>query len=67
MAGFPSCWMVDEVDYAALKLPNDATGSISGRYSPIRSGDTRAVVPDLKTVVLVAIIGRSRTYQELAP
>ena len=45
--------MVDEVDYAALKLPNDATGSILRTLLADLIGVARAVVPDLETVVLV--------------
>ena len=45
--------MVDEVDYAALKLPNDATGSVLRTLLADSIGVARAVVPDLETVVLV--------------
>ena len=45
--------MVDEVDYARLKLPNDMTGSILKTRLADSIGVARAVVPDLETVVFV--------------
>ena len=45
--------MVDEIDFAALKLPNDATGSILRTLLADSIKAARAVVPDLETVVLV--------------
>jgi len=45
--------MVDEVDYARLKLPNDVTGSILNTALAASIGVARAVVPDLTTVVFV--------------
>ena len=45
--------MVDNVDYARLKLPNDVTGSILKTVLADSIGVARAVVPDLETVVFV--------------
>ena len=45
--------MVDNVDYARLKLPNDVTGSILKTVLANSIGVARAVVPDLETVVFV--------------
>ena len=45
--------MVNEVDYARLKLPNDMTGSILRTRLADAIGAARAVVPDLETVVFV--------------
>ncbi|XIA67073.1 ABC transporter substrate binding protein [Bradyrhizobium sp. TZ2] len=45
--------MVDEVDYARLKLPPDMTGSILKTRLADSIGIARAVVPDLETVVFV--------------
>ena len=45
--------MVDEVDYALLKLPNDVTGSILKTVLADSIGVARAVVPGLETVVFV--------------
>ncbi|MFG3593760.1 ABC transporter substrate binding protein [Bradyrhizobium sp. RDI18] len=45
--------MVDEVDHARLKLPNDVTGSILRTRLADSIGVARAVVPDLETVVFV--------------
>ena len=45
--------MVDDVDYARLKLANDVTGSILKDGARRFIGVARAVVPDLETVVFV--------------
>ena len=45
--------MVDDVDYARLKLANDVTGSILKTVLADSIGVARAVVPDLETVVFV--------------
>src|SRR5205823_10310641 len=45
--------MVDEVDFARLKLPNDMTGSILKTVLADSIRIARAVVPDLETVVFV--------------
>jgi len=45
--------MVDEIDYARLKLPNDMTGSTLKTRLADSIGVARAVVPDLETVVFV--------------
>jgi signal transduction histidine kinase len=45
--------MVDEVDFARLKLPNDMTGSTLKTILADSIGIARAVVPDLETVFFV--------------
>src|SRR5215216_670036 len=45
--------MVNEVDYARLKLPNYMTGSILKTRLADSIGAARAVVPDLQTIVFV--------------
>jgi signal transduction histidine kinase len=45
--------MVDEVDYARLKLANDVTGNILKTVLADSIGVARAVVPDLETIVFV--------------
>jgi hypothetical protein len=45
--------MVDEMDYARLKLPPDVTGTIVKLGLADTIAAARAVVPDLRTIVFV--------------